>query len=591
VNRTGELWVVEVDGYDSVAGTVTTYRWGSAAFQTEPTDTLANTNIEPRLTAAPVIEYTRGSDGFVTGSGEVIIDNRDRALDSLYVIAFAGRSARILWAADIAGVTAAGAPPAVYTQLRKFPNCAFTLQDPEFNEADGTIRFAIGTNNHLFDVPLQPAAAYTGAGGVNGDANVAGKLPPFLMGAVAQVAPVLIDATLLLYQLAGPIRLNIHMGFFGGVSQGQTTGVNVYDSGLLLTAGADYVSVADLIANAPVAGQVRVLKYEQSTGTGTGVYFRLGSRAAGQVTADAVLDYYGTAITYETALASLATTATGTYQVVASTGLTAALTAPAATTQQRCGAYYGDPSTVTVRQVMQTLLAEFDGWMFPLYDTGNVQSGPTGGSPTLAVAFFRDPTTGADLSAAAQNIDSDPPSNSLAVPTFSPAISGSSIISMERLSDPSVPTTPFARGIANYNPYFTTQTSGLAGALTAAQVARYGRTYDTAQTVRDATVLATYPLAPDKTYSTSLSDAGAVSNFLANIYGAVKVRRDLFQVVARIGASNEAWDHSVLRWWRRAVGAVVTITGYNRFGCTVSRKFISLGIKLDARTITLTLWG
>jgi hypothetical protein len=89
---------------------------------------------------------------------------------------------------------------------------------------EGKLRVPLRDNLHRLAVPLQ-ANRYTGAGGVNGGADLAGKPHPIALGKCLGVPLVLVDAANLIYQ------------FSYGASQAVLA---VYDSGDLLTESTHY---------------------------------------------------------------------------------------------------------------------------------------------------------------------------------------------------------------------------------------------------------------------------------------------------------------------------------------------------------------
>lgn len=106
---------------------------------------------------------------------------------------------------------------------------------------------------------------YGGTGGLDGDANVAGRAMPTLRGTACNVTPVLIDAVNYVYQVSdAPAEISAlyEGGFAGGIAFG----------GL----------VSDIYARSPAPGTYQIQR------GGTGTWIRLGTRPVYGITVDAV---------------------------------------------------------------------------------------------------------------------------------------------------------------------------------------------------------------------------------------------------------------------------------------------------------------
>lgn len=138
--------------------------------------------------------------------------------------------------------------------------------------------------------------------GLEGNADdLKNKIKPLIQGKVFNISPPCCNTSKLIYAVSPPTAGDSDLvtdwdaitvfdaiaDFFGSSLGGAgINNVTVYDAGLALTAGADYTDEADLLANAPAAGQFRVLKAQG--------YVRLGSAPAGQITCDCTDNSSGT---------------------------------------------------------------------------------------------------------------------------------------------------------------------------------------------------------------------------------------------------------------------------------------------------------
>lgn len=252
------------------------------------------------------------------GFGEIILNNFDGRLDYLLDYAFDGRPA-ILRRLDPELVPSSVYPSdwtTVYTG---------TLLQPEpvikgYNDGDLTIPWRDKMIELQTPIPL---AIYKGDNalplGLEGTADdLANKYKPLVLGKVFEISPDCVNTSLLIYGCSPPTGGNLDLvtnwdgildfdaiiDFFGviltgtsgqdlitdwdavadfdtlndiyGTRRSGVANATVYDSGVLLSAEAEYIDENDMITNAPTAGHCRWLP--------TYGYFRLGSTPAGQVT-------------------------------------------------------------------------------------------------------------------------------------------------------------------------------------------------------------------------------------------------------------------------------------------------------------------
>jgi len=104
--------------------------------------------------------------------------------------------------------------------------------------------------------------------GLEGTASdIGGKVKPFVFGLVRNASPPFVNTSRLIWQFSASEDADV---------------TAVYEGGIALTRGADYADEADMMANAPSAGEYRVWPRASQDGG----YFRLGSTPAHAITAD-----------------------------------------------------------------------------------------------------------------------------------------------------------------------------------------------------------------------------------------------------------------------------------------------------------------
>jgi len=258
-----DIYLIEMSALNTATSTVETLRWCTGlGFITAPSDTPANTPYYPIILQPGLMKVTCFSERTTSGQnvmtrGEITGINIDSDLDYLHGYDFAGRSCTIRRGPET------GAYPAAFPILE-----THVMEQPDFNFEEAV--FPLRDKSKLLDITLQ-STKYAGSNvlpaGVEGTSDLAGRVKPLGYGTCKNVTPPCVNTSKLIYQVNDGAIL--------------TTGRAVRDKGVVLTAGSDYSSQADMEANAPAAGQVRWYP--------AGGYFRLGSAAAGQITADFVV--------------------------------------------------------------------------------------------------------------------------------------------------------------------------------------------------------------------------------------------------------------------------------------------------------------
>lgn len=350
--------------------------------------------------------------------------------------------------------------------------------------------------------------------------DIKGKPKPRTYGVVYNVSPPIVNTSRLIYQ----------------VNDGAISTVDaVYDRGVSLTKGADYTSQSDMETNVPAASNYRVWP--------AGGYFRLGTIPVGQITADVTQGSAASDRTVGQIVNSIVQNVGGIASGdVSSSDITALDTANSSVV----GVYVD--SETTINSVLDELSNSVGAW-WGFDNTGKFRIKQLVIPSGTSVATFTD----------------------------------TEIISIERSG-----TSDYGKGIPayriklQYEKYYTTQDSDLAGSVTDARRAIIKEQYRNV-TSTDSAIQTQHKLAPEvpiTTLLTSASDAQTESDRLLTIY---KVRRDRLDVKVRI-------DSTVLSVID--MGVVVTVT-LPRFGYTAGKQFRVIGIQPDLRlnTLELTLWG
>lgn len=232
-----------------VIGGETVLRLSDHQFITEPDDSVPNQYYAP-LVESPLsydISLIRGNDiGVNTPSfGAIEIANGDGSLDNLAQMNFSGR--RIVVKAGYDGF--------------KYDEYA-TVFDGLVNGIeydDLGVILTVSDKGMLLDRTII-TPEYSGAGGLNGNNDLAGQMMPLIFGKCFNIEPVLIDPVNLVYQAHA-----WSMEAFNAV----------YDSGVSLSFDADY---SDITTATPAHG-------EYATCLATG-HIKLGSTPLGRITAD-----------------------------------------------------------------------------------------------------------------------------------------------------------------------------------------------------------------------------------------------------------------------------------------------------------------
>lgn len=260
------ILLIELTGYTD-AGTSAVYRYSTAAYNTQPGDSPANTHYEPRVIDPGAIsrkmtDLSRNSPRGEVGYGEIVLANGDGGLDTLFgdgVTSFRERQVRVLMVdADAAYSTAEVLLVAVIVQAElSRDTVSVSIKDGSYILASAHQTTVYAGTNSL------PA-------GVEGVDDIKGKVKPMLYGKGLKIQPPCVNTSKLIYQISARALQSVD---------------GVYDGGAALTAGATYADQAAMEATAPSAGQYRAWL--------AGGMIRLGSSLVYGLTVDATADTSG----------------------------------------------------------------------------------------------------------------------------------------------------------------------------------------------------------------------------------------------------------------------------------------------------------
>ena len=250
---------IEFGHYNPASGLVETSYASSKGFTGLPGDTPAEQHFPGRLKQAGLLrrevfdDRTTGGAGRNT-AGESLLVNIDGHYDALIEHGFDGRAVVIRYG------QIGSAYPAAWTTV-----FTGTLQQALIDTKAVTLRLR-DKQALLADKPIS-TSTYAGNNalpdGVEGTpADLKEKRKPRLWGSAKNFAAPCVNTSKLVYQ----------------ISDGAIVTASAYDKRVALTRGSDYTSLADLLANAPAAGNFRVWL--------AGGLIRLGSKPL-QLTCDA----------------------------------------------------------------------------------------------------------------------------------------------------------------------------------------------------------------------------------------------------------------------------------------------------------------
>lgn len=471
-------------------------------------------------------------------STNVVLANPDGQFDSMRDYAF-GYTTPVF---ALNPETYAGAPVASGNFGRQF---TLLPQQPVFDYE--TISFSVRHQRALLDLPfMQTKYAGTNSGaplaGIEGTANdLKGQPKPMVLGSVFNITPKLVNTSLLIYQVD-------RRGFITGYS------LTVYDKRVALTAGADYVSQADMEANAPAAGQYR--KWP------AGGCFRLGSTPTGAITCDVTNPPLPSGDTSSTILNVIDAINYHYAPTNQSTGLASAwLTAPSVTV----GIYLD--REYTHMQACSEVLRSVGAYLFFDADENPHICHVTAPSGPLYLSGLN-PVEIAERDILAGSIQQ--------------VIQGDGAYGL-----------PIWRVNLNYKRNYTVMSaSELAGAA-AADIAFCEAEYRTVK-AEDSAIKTQWQKATELTVTTLLTDATQAQAECDRLLALLKVRRQCFRlkVHGSVIRAHPQFDGASYRASDFQISCRVKVT-MNRFGWDGGKTFFVIGVDrdMDADTYELTIWG
>jgi hypothetical protein len=253
------------------------FRYATVPFVSSPTDTPANTpvegrsepvRVERRLEIAPNGAY---SSIATSAAGEVQLANADAALDPYLgpaELALEGREIRLSVAPVLSNLQGERVPPDLADFNQMFvgliDGLSWTRDSITIRVTDDRVRLNAPVQQHIF----------TGGGGLDGTADLAGVTRPLAYGTCFNISPVLIDPFRLIYQWHDGEARAVDAAYDKGVVLTEHSRVETYEA-LAAMQPVDPVDAAD--------GAFTIGTYVSCPKFGC---LRLGGIPAGRVTAD-----------------------------------------------------------------------------------------------------------------------------------------------------------------------------------------------------------------------------------------------------------------------------------------------------------------
>lgn len=508
------IQLVEIDAWNG--SSEITLRFSTHGYVTARTDTPADTTYIARLAEAIKIKRTSASTDTTRGEsslsvGNINLVNADGALDYMLDLAYAGRGIRVYLVERYSPLSSA---VMIFSGILEQPRFDWTTNGESFLQ--------IIVRDKAFDLikPLQ-MSTYGGTNslpnGSDGVDDLKGKYKPLLFGYVKHIAPPCVNTARLIYQVSANAIYDVPA---------------VYDRGVSLVRGADYVSEVDMQTNAPAASNYRVWP--------AGGMFRLGSTNAGQVICDAI-EGSTSASRYPGAIVNKILLQGG---LVSGDIDSASLTALDTNCPWEIGYWVTHEEAVSASEILDFISLSVNGW----WSANNEDK-----------IIFKN----------------------LVAPSGSPSVelhSGNIISVTRRQAKDEERGIPPWRFIVGYARYWEPQSNDFAASVPASTREDWTQEYRLVST-SDSSVQTAYPASTELRVDTLLrysADAQSLSN---TQHALIKVKKDLLSCEAFIQGSVD-------------IGDIVKIT-LPRFGLDSGRLFVVLGIELDPRIdrVTLTLWG
>jgi len=269
---TPKRFVVEMTFTTDVDGSTETFYAGSSGYFTKSGDVPANTHIPGTLKSAGSLKRELFSSARVTGSvrpayGIITINNANGAYDA-FVGYGTGGKVTVRWGPED------GAYPGDYETV--YVAYVFSIV-ADVSELQIRLRDRL----QLLDKPIA-SGTFAGTGGIEGNGGVS-KRKQFISSDPGYVPPILVDVNLQMYYLQSTGDGGQRTEYLASTYD-DTAFFAVLDGGVVITRGADYSSIAEMLSTSPASGHVRFYWGADSTylpGWKNGpIYFRVGSPPA-----------------------------------------------------------------------------------------------------------------------------------------------------------------------------------------------------------------------------------------------------------------------------------------------------------------------
>lgn len=507
----------EISGW-SYSGAATSVYLAEDGYVSAPADTPANTEFRANLVAPfayrlTVFEGAEPAGETRPGLGAIRVANGDGSLDGWLDYGWDGRAVRI---------------------YRGDKGAAFSAHSLVFNGTCDGLDWDLGG----FTIRLRDLQAvfardvhttfYSGSGGYDGGADLAGLGRPLTWGSCLNVAGVLIDAANAIYQ--------IHDGAVQAISA-------VRDNGVALSLDTTVGASGDVATYALLAAaSVGAAKYATCEALGL---VKLGTEAVGQVTMDVEGETTGGYVaTTGTIVRRIVTTRLGAANLNDPTDLDTAAFAQMETDQSATVGYHVGADAKPAAQILDELMTAVAGYWFRERD----------GAFTLAV--LKAPSGTAASSVGVADLALDRP------------VARRGIL-------------PSYRRRVGYQRVWAVQPAdGLAGGVAADDRAFYSQDYRYAEAL-DSNVRARHRLARDVLVPAFFATQAAAETEAARQQALFGTRRDVYDLPI---AAGDLFGHDV--------GAVIEIAALGRFGFAAAEKALIVGVEVDAqrRELLLKVW-
>lgn len=496
------IHLLEVDTYSIGAAVTTTRYFATRGLVSADGDGLpvAGTYYEGRLRDPGSYSRHLFGPGRVTGRsqsarGEVVLDNRDGALDGFRDLALDGRRLVLRRALLAAGALVPGSLETLVSATMEQPLVSWT--EVRIQVRDRQAEFA--------NRPLQPTR-YAGTGAGEGTAGTTKGLPkPQAYGRVLHMVPVLVDPVLLIYQ--------VHDGRIDAVEA-------LYEGGGTVPLGAPVATYSELASAAPSAGTAVAYHGDNDDGA----YVKLGSVPSRKVTATVRADKTGG--TYVNTAGAIARRIAERQGGLAAAGVdAAAFAALDAAAPDECGLVA--VREMTIGQALDAVLASVGGWWHfdraDVLTVGRIALPAQSATPDLEITL-------AEIAADGDPVDVVAGADAFAgVPAFQVSVTYQPIAGVQ-------------------------EEAALDATLTAAErdfLTRPSR----AVVASDANIASFYPNAPELVFATALTAEAAATAEAQRLLALYSQRRDWFVVRSRARAMGTVEPGAVVKLTAPRFGA------------------------------------